>query len=223
MKNILAAILAMAFATYAPAAFAQAFHIYCIANPIAERDHRLWTSAVFRGKQEGYGTYENAFQSYLRTQYGVGTSAHCDQKSASGTTHGEAVAARDSRAAYKKTLVTSTTIIGTDWKYGSSTSSPSTTTTPAATKALIDAAASGSLAALRRAIREGADINARRNDREGATALMWAAYRGDQAKVRALLEAGADVYATDKQGENAIDEARTMGHDHIVAILQAHR
>lgn len=89
-----------------------------------------------------------------------------------------------------------------------------------ATKALIDAAVSGTLADLRNAIREGADINAKRNDAEGATALMWAAYHGDQAKVVALLEAGADADATDNQGDTAIDEARRRGHAHIVGILQ---
>lgn len=66
----------------------------------------------------------------------------------------------------------------------------------AATEALIDAAASGNLAALRKAIRDGADINAKRDDAEGATALMWAAYKGHQAIVSALLEAGVDVNAT---------------------------
>ena len=92
-----------------------------------------------------------------------------------------------------------------------------------ATKALIEAAVGkGNVAALRRAIREGADIDAKRNDTEGATALMWAAYNGDQAKVWALLEAGANVNATDNFGDTAADEARAMGHDHIVAILQAH-
>ena len=41
--------------------------------------------------------------------------------------------------------------------------------------------------------------------------------------VLALLDAGADLDARDSQGHDAIDEARAMGHDHIVTILQEHR
>ena len=92
-----------------------------------------------------------------------------------------------------------------------------------ATEELLDAAVIGSnLALVRNAIREGADIDAKRSDAEGATALMWAAYRGNKAMVVALLEAGANVNATDNYGDTAIDEARIGGYSDIVDILRAH-
>ena len=89
-----------------------------------------------------------------------------------------------------------------------------------ATDELLNAVATGTVTELRKAIEDGADVNARRNDAEGATALMWAAYRGNVEMVKELVGAGADVNAVDNQGHNAIDEARSRGHQDIVAILQ---
>ena len=88
------------------------------------------------------------------------------------------------------------------------------------TKDLVDAAVSGTLAELRSAIERGADVDAKRNDAEGATVLMWAAFRGETEMVRVLLDAGADVNLLDNSGQSAIDEARSRGHEHIVEMLQ---
>ena len=90
----------------------------------------------------------------------------------------------------------------------------------AATEELMDAADRGTVKELRRAIEDGADVNAKRNDAEGATALMWVAYRGEVAMVKELIKAGADLNAVDNQGHSAVDEARSGGHQDIVAILQ---
>src|ERR1700749_1305396 len=56
-----------------------------------------------------------------------------------------------------------------------------------------NAAERGDLAALRKAIAAGADVNAPQGD--GMTALHWAAERGDAALTTTLLAAHADVKA----------------------------
>jgi len=57
-----------------------------------------------------------------------------------------------------------------------------------------DAAMKGDLAAVRKAVQQGADVNIAQGD--GMTALHWAADRGDSAMAELLLKAHANVSAT---------------------------
>lgn len=98
-----------------------------------------------------------------------------------------------------------------------------TTAQAAASQELIEAAMRGDLAAVHDALNNGADINAKRDDREGATALMWAAYRDHIMIVAALLEHGADIDATDNFGDTAFDEAEVRGNDDVLMFLRESR
>ena len=98
-----------------------------------------------------------------------------------------------------------------------------TTAEAAASQELIEAAMRGDLAAVHDALNKGADINAKRDDREGATALMWAAYRDHIMIVAALLEHGADIDATDNFGDTAFDEAKSQGNDDVLTFLRESR
>ena len=59
----------------------------------------------------------------------------------------------------------------------------------------------------------------RKHDRDGRTALLWAARRGHEAVVRLLLENGADMNALDMYGETALVGAAEQGHETIVRLL----
>ncbi|MDQ5890203.1 MAG: ankyrin repeat-rich rane spanning protein [Candidatus Dependentiae bacterium] len=56
-------------------------------------------------------------------------------------------------------------------------------------------------------------------DNCGATALMWAAMRGDVEAVEALIKAGADVNAQNKFGDTVLIWAIKGGHTEIVDAL----
>ena len=60
--------------------------------------------------------------------------------------------------------------------------------------ALERAASEGSVGAVRRLVRRGADVNGRREE-DGSTALHAAAQEGKLEAVKALVELGADVHA----------------------------
>ena len=66
---------------------------------------------------------------------------------------------------------------------------------------LIDAADRGDATAVRRLLRDGADVVAR--DERGRTALVAAAYGNHLDAARALVEAGADVNAEDSTQQSA--------------------
>ena len=51
-------------------------------------------------------------------------------------------------------------------------------------------------------LREGADPNARVDDKSGRTALHCAAWRGDLEMVKILTGAGADIYARDAEHDS---------------------
>ena len=55
----------------------------------------------------------------------------------------------------------------------------------------LDAAKADDLPAVRKLIKEHADVNAAAND--GSTALLWAAYHSDAEMTKALLAAGAGL------------------------------
>ena len=79
---------------------------------------------------------------------------------------------------------------------------------------LMQAAAFGSLDAMRLLLDKGANVNARSS--AGATALMWAV--ADLAKVRLLVDRGADVNAVSESGRTALHLAAMS--DNSAPIVQ---
>ena len=70
--------------------------------------------------------------------------------------------------------------------------------------ALFEAAKSGTLADIKAALKNGANVNAM--DELGSTVLMWAAAKNSNPDViKALIAACADVNARDSDGDRAID------------------
>jgi uncharacterized protein len=67
----------------------------------------------------------------------------------------------------------------------------------------------------------GADPNAR-DQRNGKTALMWAAYHRQTAMVRSLLLHGASINVKDKYGMTALMLAAVKGSPSVVELLLAH-
>ena len=81
-----------------------------------------------------------------------------------------------------------------------------------------DAAQRGDLAAVRRLLREGADVNAAQGD--GMTALHWAAERGNGELAEVLLYAGARVDAGTRIGHyTPLHLAARAAHGQVVALL----
>lgn len=87
--------------------------------------------------------------------------------------------------------------------------------------ALHYAAASGSLAIIRRLLEESAFIDAESPNR--TTPLMMAARAGHMEAVRLLLDEGADLALRNELGLHAADFARAQGHDELARQLDALR
>ena len=68
-------------------------------------------------------------------------------------------------------------------------------------------------------IRLGADVNVR-DHRDGETLLIRAARNGDVALVRVLLEAGASPHVESLSGATALAEAARSGHDDVATLLR---
>lgn len=83
--------------------------------------------------------------------------------------------------------------------------------------ALIEAAASGELAAVRESLARGVAPDVR--DVDGTTALHWAVRFDHRAVIEALLEAGADVSARDRYGMTPIALAAINGSDRVLTRL----
>ncbi|OAI41661.1 hypothetical protein AYO40_02690 [Planctomycetaceae bacterium SCGC AG-212-D15] len=64
----------------------------------------------------------------------------------------------------------------------------------------------------------GADINAQ--DRDGMTALIWAARNGRAPLVKLLIARGADLNVADFTGRTAITWAKAGGHEEVVKVLE---
>src|SRR5258708_19472196 len=64
--------------------------------------------------------------------------------------------------------------------------------------AVADAARADDLPAVRKLIKEHADVNAAAND--GSAALLWAAYHSNAEMTKALLAAGSTVYTANHYG-----------------------
>ena len=83
---------------------------------------------------------------------------------------------------------------------------------------MADAAERGDLEAVRRLLREGADVNAAQGD--GMTALHWAAERGDGEMGEVLIYAGARVDAGTRIGHyTPLHLAARSAHAAMVELL----
>src|SRR5262245_11169898 len=85
--------------------------------------------------------------------------------------------------------------------------------------ALLEAAKSGDKDTLRTLLRKGADVNA--VERDGSTALPWAAYRDDLESVDLLIRAGAKVNAANDLGATPLWTACQNGSEPMVRRLLA--
>ena len=99
---------------------------------------------------------------------------------------------------------------------------PACTATPRAEAdaQLRDAARRGDAEAVREAITQGADLEAR--DGQGRTALLLATHGNNVDAARELIEAGADVNAKDALQDSAYLYAGARGLDEILAMTPAH-
>src|SRR5580658_2969947 len=85
------------------------------------------------------------------------------------------------------------------------------------TAAVADAAEASDLPAVRKLIKEHADVNAAAND--GSTALLWAAFHSDVDMTKALLAAGASVDAANHYGVTPLLQASRNGDVEIIRAL----
>ena len=84
------------------------------------------------------------------------------------------------------------------------------------TALVADAAKADDLPAVRKLIKEHADVNTPAND--GSTALLWAAYHSNAEMTKALLAAGAEVDAANHYGVTPLLQASRNGD---VKVMQA--
>lgn len=84
---------------------------------------------------------------------------------------------------------------------------------------LIEAAGANDLAKVRKLLDSG--VNADSKDKNGFTALMWAAHKGNLDMVKTILEKGANVNSRDENGATALMYAAWSHRDafYIVEIL----
>lgn len=82
--------------------------------------------------------------------------------------------------------------------------------------AVVDAARTDNLTAVRKLIAERADVNAPTND--GSSALLWAAFHSNEPMTKALLTAGASVDAANRYGVTPLLQASRNGD---VAVMRA--
>jgi ankyrin repeat protein len=90
-----------------------------------------------------------------------------------------------------------------------------------AERALLDAAKSGNIEAVKQHLTAGTDVDAR--DEDGWTPLHWAVVNGHEETVELLLANGSDVNAKDDafSGETPLHWAAENGHKEIVELLIA--
>jgi ankyrin repeat protein len=83
--------------------------------------------------------------------------------------------------------------------------------------AVADAARADDPPAVRKLIKEHADVNVAAND--GSTALLWAAYHSDAEMTKALLAAGAAVDAANHYGVTPLLQASRNGDIEVIRAL----
>ena len=83
--------------------------------------------------------------------------------------------------------------------------------------AVADAAKADDLPAVRKLIKEHADVNIPAND--GSTALLWAAYHSNVELTKALLAAGALVDAANHYGVTPLLQASRNGDAQVIQVL----
>src|ERR1700733_8154568 len=83
--------------------------------------------------------------------------------------------------------------------------------------AVADAAKASDLSAVRKLIKEHADVNTPAND--GSTALLWAAFHSDAEMTKALLAAGAAVDAANHYGVTPLLQASRNGDIEVIRAL----
>ena len=91
---------------------------------------------------------------------------------------------------------------------------------PEADRALLDAAETENIAAVKQHLDTGADVNAK-ND-TGTTPLHTAAIFGRKEVVELLIAKGADVNAKTKYGETPLDWAILSNHSETTDLLRKH-
>jgi ankyrin repeat protein len=67
---------------------------------------------------------------------------------------------------------------------------------------------------------KGANVNVKEN-RNGATPLIVAAFEGNKEVIEQLLAKGADIDAKDNEGNTALSLASARGHTAVVELLKA--
>ena len=87
---------------------------------------------------------------------------------------------------------------------------------PQANRALIEAAATGNVEAIKKAIADGADVNVKAVG--GGTLLFIAAHEGHREIVELLIAEGADVNETNGSGETSLNWA----NEKIAELLRQH-
>ncbi len=90
-----------------------------------------------------------------------------------------------------------------------------------AQNALWEAAKSGDVAALKKAIDEGADVNAldARTNPNGRRALNWAAWYNHAEAIKELLKGGADIDGVNITGFTPIHHAAEAGSPEAARVL----
>src|SRR5580693_2319976 len=83
--------------------------------------------------------------------------------------------------------------------------------------AVADAARANDLPAVRKLIKEHADVNTAAND--GSSALLWAAFHSDAEMTKALLAAGAAVEAANHYGVTPLLQASRNGDVEVIRAL----
>ena len=86
---------------------------------------------------------------------------------------------------------------------------------------ILDAAAEGNIEAVKQAIADGADVNAKGGWREG-TPLHTAALWGHKEIAELLIAAGAEVNAKTKRGETPLDLAIRYDETDTADLLRKH-
>ena len=95
---------------------------------------------------------------------------------------------------------------------------PGATVQPAVTvTAVVDAARADDLSAVRKLIKEQADVNRAAND--GSTALLWSAFHSNEEMTKALLAAGAVVDAANHFGVTPLLQASRNGDAPLLRAL----